>query len=129
MAPVWRHEALLPNVTDRAVEWTKDAVKIDDHFLDFPQTASRTLLYPKYFMKGRNDAGPYGDFVVETDRSVGAILDALDRATIRGETQVIATSDNGLPARSRNGVRAGNVSEEFDHGPNGDWRGLRGDAW
>ena len=39
--------------------------------------------------------GEYGDFVVETDALVGAVLDALDRTGAAEDTLVIFTSDNG----------------------------------
>lgn len=46
-------------------------------------------------MEGTSKAGPYGDFLHDTDVSVGRILDALDAMGIADDTLVIFTSDNG----------------------------------
>ncbi len=44
---------------------------------------------------GKTKVGAYGDFVHQTDWSIGQVLDALDRAGVTDNTLVIFTSDNG----------------------------------
>ena len=64
-------------------------------FLYFPLTAPHKPVLPHPRFRGRTTLGPYGDFIVQVDDTVGAILDAIDRNKLAGNTLVIYTSDNG----------------------------------
>ncbi len=44
---------------------------------------------------GETNVGAYGDFVYQTDWSIGQVLDAIERAGIQKNTLIIFTSDNG----------------------------------
>ena len=90
--------------------------------------------------RGKSRAGEYGDFVVETDAFVGAILETLDRTGLAGNTLVIFTSDNGglyhyWEAKEADDVkhykirgRAAHI-REFGHQGNAHLRGTKADIW
>ena len=90
--------------------------------------------------RGRSQAGDYGDFVVETDAFLGAILKTLDRTGLADNTLVIFTSDNGglyhyWEAKEADDVkyykirgRAAHI-REFGHQGNAHLRGTKADIW
>ena len=72
MAPGWRLESVLPEITKRAVGWMKDQLKQGDpFFLYFPLTAPHTPIAPDTEYEGKSKAGKYGDFVFQVDWCVG----------------------------------------------------------
>ena len=64
-------------------------------FLYLPLTSPHYPVVPAPEFKGKSQAGEYGDFVNQTDWTVGQVLDALQRAGVADNTLVIFTSDNG----------------------------------
>src|SRR6185503_9635820 len=50
---------------------------------------------PDKDLAGQSKAGLYGDWIHELDRSVGRILDTLDKMGVAKNTLVIFSSDNG----------------------------------
>ena len=90
--------------------------------------------------RGRSQAGEYGDFVVETDAFLGALLETLDRTGLADNTLVIFTSDNGglyhyWEAKEADDVkhyrirgRAAHI-QEFGHQGNAHLRGTKADIW
>lgn len=71
------------------------AAQDDPFFLMFSYPSPHAPIIPNDEFDGRSEAGPYGDFVVETDESVGRLLAALDVAGVADNTIVIFTADNG----------------------------------
>jgi arylsulfatase A len=90
--------------------------------------------------RGKSEAGEYGDFVVETDAFLGAVLDALDRTGAADNTLVLFTSDNGglyhyWEAKEADDVkhykiggRAAHI-REYGHQGNAHLRGTKADIW
>jgi arylsulfatase A-like enzyme len=89
---------------------------------------------------GKSQAGEYGDFVVETDAFVGAILDTLDRTGLADNTLVLFTSDNGglfhyWEAKETDDLAHYKItgraahSREFQHQGNAHLRGTKADIW
>ncbi|WP_164102411.1 sulfatase family protein [Candidatus Laterigemmans baculatus] len=90
--------------------------------------------------RGKSEAGEYGDFVVETDAFLGAMLETLDRTGLADNTLVIFTSDNGglyhyWQAQETDDVahykirgRAAYI-REFEHQSNAHLRGTKADIW
>ena len=90
--------------------------------------------------RGRSQAGEYGDFVVETDAFLGAVLETLDRTGQADNTLVIFTSDNGglyhcWEAQEVDDVKhytirgRGAHIREFGHQGNAHLRGTKADIW
>jgi arylsulfatase A-like enzyme len=64
-------------------------------FLYMPLNSPHLPIAPSPEAKGKSAAGDYGDFVWETDQTVGRVLNALDDAGMTEDTLVLFTSDNG----------------------------------
>ncbi len=133
MAPGWRLEDVLPAITERAVGYIRDQENSDNQpfFLYFALTAPHTPIVPAQDFKDKSTVGPYGDFVMEVDWSVGQIVEALEQTGQRENTIIFFTSDNGSPARdgSNQSGTIGSVITQFGHYPNGNLRGLKADIW
>jgi len=99
--------------------------------LYFPLTAPHTPIVPTQDFKDESTVGPYGDFVMEVDWSVGQIVEALEKSGQSENTIIFFTSDNGSPARdgSNQSGAIGSVMTQFGHYPNGSLRGLKADIW
>lgn len=125
IAPSFKHIDVLPTLTKKAVSYLEGQAKEKDgkpFFLYFPLSAPHTPWLPTKEFAGKSKAGPYGDFVVQVDATVGAILDALDRLKLSDDTLVIVTSDNGahwLPSDIMLYMHLANLS----------YRGQKADIW
>jgi arylsulfatase A-like enzyme len=123
IAPGFKHDEVLPRCTDKAIAWLEEQAKSrpgKPFFLYFALTGPHTPWLPTKEFAGKSQAGAYGDFVVETDASMGRILETLDRLKLTDTTLVIATSDNGahwLPADIA----------KYDHRANLHYRGQKAD--
>lgn len=75
-------------------------------FLYLAHIATHVPLEPGKAFLGKSANGSYGDWIQETDWSVGRILDTLRELKLDDRTLVIFTSDNGpwLSKRSKAGV-------------------------
>ncbi len=80
--------------TDKALEFI-DKNKSKPFFLYMPQTFPHVPLHVDSQNAGKSKRGLYGDVVQVLDKSVGAILDKLQKLNIHENTFVIFTSDNG----------------------------------
>jgi arylsulfatase A-like enzyme len=109
-------------------------------FLYAPLTAPHLPVVPNEEYRGTSLAGRYGDFVVETDAFVGAVLETLDRTGLADNTLVIFTSDNGglyhgWDAQESDDVKhykpsaRGRYVREFGHQGNAHLRGTKADIW
>lgn len=124
IAPDFRHEEVLPRITEKAVSYLEDrnATPGRPFFLYVPFSAPHTPWLPGEAYRGTSGAGYYGDFAAQVDGAVGQILEALDRHDLAENTLVIFTSDNGAH------WPAGDV-EKHDHRANGPLRGQKADIW
>lgn len=116
----WRLDAVLPRITKRAVEWIgerKDSK--EPFFLYYAFTSPHTPIVPAREFVGSSEAGPYGDYMVQTDWSAGQILQALKDNGFADNTIVIFSSDNGSPGRLA--VRY----LDFGHNSSGSYRGFK----
>jgi arylsulfatase A-like enzyme len=103
-APV-DQDTLTARYTDQAVKFIRDN---RDHpfFLYLAHTAVHVPLHPGPAFKGKSHNGLYGDWVEETDWSVGRVLDTLKQLKLDDNTLVLFTSDNGpwLVMKNQGGV-------------------------
>ncbi len=124
MAAGWKQDAVMPRLTEKAVEWIgaqKDGGQ--PFFLYFPWTSPHAPIVPAEEFKGATPAGAYGDFMHQSDWTAGQVLDALDENGFRDNTLVIFTSDNGPERYAYDRIR------NFDHRSMGPLRGLKRDIW
>ena len=125
---------VMPTLTRKAVEC------IDNHardmadkplFLYFPLTAPHIPVLPPDFVKGRSQAGKYGDYVALVDWTVSQVMESLEKNGLAENTLLILTSDNGgrvwVPA-DKDGPRE-NVIAKYGHLTNGHLRGRKSDIW
>ncbi len=123
IAPGFRHEDVLPEITGRAVRFLEgQPAARQPFFLYLPLTGPHTPWLPTAKFQGKSKAGPYGDFTHQVDDSVGQVLAALERSGQARQTLVIFTSDNG----------AHWTPEEIaahSHRSNGNVRGQKADIY
>ena len=124
MAPGWKLEKVLPEITRRAVAWVKEkAAKDEPYFLYFPMTGPHTPIAPDDEYLGKSQAGRYGDFVHQCDWSAGQILNAIRASPAARDTIVIFTSDNGPENLTYP------LLGEFNHMSQGSLRGAKRMLW
>jgi arylsulfatase A len=124
MAPGWRLESVMPELTRRSVNFIEEsASEKQPFFLYMPLTAPHEPVAPDDPFLGSSKAGRYGDFVNEVDWSVGQVLDALSKTKADRNTLVIFTSDNGPENPAYPRVR------EHNHRSMGPWRGVKRMLW
>lgn len=133
MAPGWTYEALLPKITEKAVNYIQERTSANNNkpfFLFFSMSAPHTPIAPADPFIGRSEAGRYGDFVYQVDHSVGEILKVLEEMNISNNTLILFSSDNGaIPVDGENYVGRFGSIYEYGHYPNGNLRGVKSDAW
>ncbi|AQT68512.1 Arylsulfatase [Anaerohalosphaera lusitana] len=116
---------VLPKLTRKAVDYIDDRAKQDDpFFLYFPLPAPHTPIVPTDEFKGRSGINPYADFVMQTDHTVGQVLDALERNGLTENTLVIFTSDNGCSPQANY-----KQLEKAGHDPSWVFRGHKADIY
>ena len=119
---------ILPAITEEAVAYidgrAEKAKEGEPFFLYFPMSAPHTPIAPADEWRGKSELGAYGDFVAQTDASVGAVLAALEANGLAENTLVIFSTDNGTSrAAGIQGLQA------KGHFPTGSLRGSKADLW
>ena len=115
----------------------KEAQSSQPFFLYFPLTAPHKPVIPTVKFEGASGKGPYGDFIMQIDWTVGEILNMLETLDISDNTLVLFTSDNGSPMYRINSTSGpDHVTDETlayynanSHQANGQLRGIKGDAY
>ena len=124
-APDFEAVDVLPTLTRKAVEYIgRKAGGEKPFFLYLPLTSPHTPIVPTREWEGRSGLNKYGDFVMQTDWSVGQVLAALEKGGIAGNTLVVFTSDNGCSPAAK--------TEELErkgHFPSESRRGYKADIW
>lgn len=124
MASDWNPYENIPTTTQKGVDYIKEQAKTDKpFFLYFAYPSPHAPIIPNDEFDGKSKAGPYGDFVFETDHSVGRLLKALEESGQADNTLVIFTADNGPEhyAYARD--------QKFDHWSAHPFRGLKRDIY
>lgn len=140
-SPDFTIAGVMPRFAGEAVKFIERQQDSDQpFFLYAPLSSPHLPLIPNVEYRGRSEAGEYGDFVVETDAFVGAILDALERTGAADDTLIIFTSDNGglyhwWEAKETDDLanykpnRRGEYVKHLGHQGNGQLRGTKADIW
>lgn len=119
----WDFWAVMPELTVKAEQWIGQQRRDQPFFLYFPFTSPHAPIVPAKDFVGRSQAGGYGDFVVQTDDTVGRILAALDKHGFTENTLVIFSSDNGPERYAYDRIT------KSGHRSMGPLRGLKRDIW
>ena len=126
----WEPVKILPTITERAVRYVEERGKNKQpFFLYFALTSPHYPVVPTAEFKGKSQAGDYGDFVVQSDAAVGAVMDALKRNGLDKNTLVIFTSDNGPEVASEVKIGAYDRLQKSQHASMVGWRGVKRDSW
>lgn len=142
-SPDFTIHAVMPRLAGEAVAFIEQqaaAASPSPFFLYAPLTSPHLPVVTNSEYLGRSQAGEYGDFVVETDAFVGAVLEALDRTGAAENTLIAFSSDNGGlfhwwepreaddVAHYKPSARATHI-REFGHQGNAHLRGTKADIW
>ena len=125
MAPGWRMQDILPDITKRAVTHIHQRAKQHQpFFLYFSMTSPHEPIVPSKEFQGKSGIAPIADFVMETDWSAGQVIKAIDDAGIADNTIIIFTGDNG-----HSHYTGWQQLVDAGHMPSGPYRGHKGDVW
>ena len=119
----WDFWAVMPRLTEKAVDWIARQKQDTPFFLYLPFTSPHAPIVPANEFIGKSQAGGYGDFVVQTDDTVGRVLRALADGGFADNTIVIFSADNGPEKYAYERVK------DFGHRSMGASRGLKRDLW
>lgn len=120
----WDPYAVLPTLTQRSVDYILSRQgKTQPFFLYVPFPSPHAPIIPNDEFDGRSSAGPYGDFVVQTDDACGRVLAALEQIGQADNTIVVFTADNGAEyyAYARDA--------KHDHWSSAPFRGVKRDIY
>jgi len=124
MVTGWDPYENIPTTTDKGVQKIHEMAQDGKpFFLLFAFPSPHAPIIPNDEFEGSSEAGPYGDFVVETDAACGRLLQALEDAGVDDNTIIIFSADNGPEhyAYSR--------FEKFGHWSAEPLRGLKRDIY
>ena len=124
IAPDFIDNQCLTRFTDQAMKWlttTTTANPEKPFFLYLPFTSPHYPVCPLPEFHGQGEAGPYGEFMIETDHHIGRLMAHLKKHKLDQNTLILFSSDNGpeksWPSRlketkhdSRGGFREGKRS-------------------
>ena len=119
---------ILPAITKATTDYidahAEQAKSGKPFFIYFPLSSPHTPIATAPEWMGKSGIGKYGDFVAQTDGSVGAVMEALERNGLTENTIVIFSADNGTS-------KAGNIPdlEKQGHYPSANLRGSKADLW
>lgn len=131
-------DEVLDRLADKTVERIKLGAKGDKPFFIYmPLTAPHKPATPHKRFLGKSKLGPYGDFIMQVDDTIGRVMKGLDEAGVADNTLVIFTSDNGSfmyrydEADKKDHVDDSGIQgyRPEHHRPNGPFRGTKADVW
>jgi len=122
-APQRKEPEVQGELTKRAVQWIQERDASKPFFLYFAAVSVHHPIMPSPENTGSSPAGAYGDFIHDTDDSVGALVKALEETGQFDNTIFIFTSDNGgdIPQKAPMNMPE-NQAIEAGLKFNGDWR-------
>ncbi|WP_296635638.1 arylsulfatase [Polaribacter sp.] len=119
---------LLLLLTAKAIDYINEnaeaSKKGKPFFLYVALTAPHTPIVPTKEWQGKSGINAYGDFVMQTDWTVGQILKSLDKNNLADNTLVVFTSDNVTSKKA-------NIPEleSYGHYSSAGFRGRKTDIW
>jgi arylsulfatase A-like enzyme len=128
-APRRVNDRVMPVLTDKATHWLRQQKPGTPFFLYFTPVAVHNPVTPEKDLAGKSAAGLYGDWIHELDRSVGKILETLDRQGLANDTLVIFTSDNGGVKEPQRADSPQSIALNAGLAVNGPLRGGKHHVW
>lgn len=128
-APRRKNQRVMKVLADKATTWMERQPKDKAFFLYFTPVTVHNPVTPDKDLAGQSKAGLYGDWIHELDRSVGRILDTLDKMGAAQNTLVIFSSDNGGVFKPENEKLLQTDAFKAGLRVNGDLRGGKHDVW
>lgn len=120
-------DQVLGKLGDRAAKYIGEKAKSENpFFLYLALNSPHTPIAPSKGWIGKSGMGDYCDFLMETDHTVGQVLQALEESGVADNTLVVFTSDNGCSAKPAN---AADLIEKYGHYPSAHLRGYKSDGW
>jgi len=123
--PGFKAKNVMPDLTQKAVDFIKNQNSEKPFFLYFPWAAPHTPIVPNDEYLGKSKAGNYGDFVVECDATVQRIVAALKEKGMYENTILVLTSDNGS---SPHGFPI-EQEIEFNHNTSNSYKGRKSHSY
>ena len=123
MVDGWRLDAVMPKLTEKTIEWIGQQSEDQPFFLYWSWTSPHTPVVPIEEFQGSTEAGPYGDFMHQSDAHLGEVLQALADNGFADDTLVIFSSDNGPESIAYPRI------QNHGHYSMGPLRGLKRDVW
>jgi len=124
--PDFKADEVLAKTTEKTVEYIDQAVKNKKPFFIYmPLNSPHTPIVPSSEFIGKSEVGLYGDFVMETDWSVGQVVAALERNGVLENTMIVYSADNGCSTTAQ---RKSNKSKTEIIFQNGDGQPMNPDA-
>lgn len=122
----FRMEEVQPKLVEKTIAYLGERGAAKDgkpFFLYLALASPHTPTLPTKSFAGKTPS-PYGDFVLQIDADVGAILAALERHGLARDTLVIFTSDNGY-------APAGDIppGRSYGHDSSAGFRGTKSDVF
>ena len=115
-------QTVLLTLTERTVDYIEKYNADKPFFIYLALPSPHTPVFPRKEFLGTSKAGVYGDFISETDWTVGQVIGALKKKDLLKNTLVIFTADNGA-SRISFPVE---FEEKFGHKPSGSYKGRKG---
>ncbi|MCM2373038.1 arylsulfatase [Rhodopirellula sp. ICT_H3.1] len=124
MVSDWDPYQNIPTITAKGVAFIESqSDREEPFFLYFAFPSPHAPIIPNDQFDGCSEAGPYGDFVCETDDACGQLLRALESSGQADNTIVIFSADNG-PEKYAYARDA-----KYDHWSSKPFRGLKRDIY
>lgn len=124
MVTGWDPYQNIPTITQKGVDFIKQQKhSAKPFFLYFAFPSPHAPIIPNDEFDGKSEAGPYGDFVYETDHAAGQLIAALKETGQYDETIIFFSADNGPEhyAYARDAT--------YDHWSSAPFRGLKRDIY
>ena len=129
-APQRVTENVTDDLTKKSIEWLESLDGDEPFFLYYASAAVHHPIVPSPVMRGKSNAGAYGDFIQDIDRSLGELVAYLEEKGIRDNTLILFASDNGGDIPKKKGlVMPENFAVNKGLKINGDLRGDKHTIW
>ncbi|HKK63884.1 MAG TPA: sulfatase-like hydrolase/transferase, partial [Bacteroidales bacterium] len=119
---------MLPGIEEKSIDFIRhhaETTPDKPFFLYVALSSPHSPVVPTEEWQGKSGLNDHADFVMQTDHTVGKILEAIDNTGIIGNTMVVFTSDNGTSGPTSNIEEL----EEMGHYPSWVLRGSKADIW